>query len=725
MMEESIVRRKLYLEGLDCAHCAGKIEKQTNELPGVEKASLNFTTKNLMIDFASDAKVTEVIEHTHKIIRKLEPDVVVTEVSLTQKSKQQAAENNENNTLLFSRVAIGTVILLIEAFGKFNNSVSLALTLVSYALIGGDVVWRALRNIAKGQLFDENFLMTVATMGAFFIGEYPEAVSVMLFYQIGEYFQDRAVHQSRKSIANLMDIRPDFAWLQHGGKWKKVAPEMIAVGDRIQVKPGERVPLDGHILKGQSSLDTAALTGESYPRDVASGDSILSGSINLTGLLEVEVDKTYSESTVSKILELVENASSNKAKTENFITKFAYYYTPSVVGIALLLAIVPPFLLNAGDFLEWLRRALVFLVVSCPCALVISIPLSFFGGIGAASKRGILIKGSQFLEGLNQVTTIVFDKTGTLTEGRFSVTEITNEAILPLAYALEQHSNHPIALAIQKKYKEAYAIKQKNDQHILEISQFKEELGFGVTGVDVVSGEAIYLGNEAYMKKLDIVYGQVHSVEGASQLFVAKGKAYLGAIYVADQLKADTKETLKTLKNMGIKTVLLSGDQESIVQKVANELSISEAYGGLLPQEKVHYLEKIMAKNAENVGLSSKLGKASSTGKTLFVGDGINDAAVLARADIGIAMGALGSDAAIESADVVLMTDELKKIPEAIGIARKTRKIVWQNIIFALGIKALVLLLAAVGVANLWEAVFADVGVALLAVLNAMRIVRE
>lgn len=724
-MEETIVRRKLYLEGLDCAHCAGKIEKQTNELPGVEKASLNFTTKNLLIDFENDAQVAEVIEHTHKIIRKLEPDVVVTEVSLTQKSKPKEAENNANNAFLFSRVALGAVILLVEAFGKFNNSVSLTLTLMSYALIGGDVVWRAVRNIAKGQLFDENFLMTVATVGAFFIGEYPEAVSVMLFYQIGEYFQDRAVHQSRKSIANLMDIRPDFAWLFHGGEWKKVPPEMIAVGDRIQVKPGERVPLDGHILKGQSALDTAALTGESYPRDVLTGDSILSGSINLTGLLEIEVDKTYSESTVSKILELVENATSNKAKTENFITKFAYYYTPSVVGIAVLLAIVPPFLFHAGDFSEWLRRALVFLVVSCPCALVISIPLSFFGGIGAASKRGILIKGSQFLEGLNQVTTIVFDKTGTLTEGRFSVVDITHEEVLPLAYALEQHSNHPIALAIQKKYKEVYATMPIQNQELVEISQFKEELGFGITGVVVTTGENIYLGNEAYMKKLGIVYGASQPIEGASQLFIAKDKTFLGAIFVADQLKSDTKETLQHLRNSGIKTVLLSGDQESIVQKIAKELNISEAYGGLLPQDKVNYLEKIMSENGTTSKIGAKIGKSGFTGKTIFVGDGINDAAVLARADIGIAMGALGSDAAIESADVVLMTDELAKISEAITIAAKTRKIVWQNIVFALGIKALVLLLAAVGVANLWEAVFADVGVALLAVLNAMRIVRE
>ena len=576
------------------------------------------------------------------------------------------------------------------------------LYLIPYGIIGWDVLWRAIRNIKNGQVFDENFLMSVATVGAFGCGEYPEAVAVMLFYQVGELFQSVAVDRSRKSISALMDIRPDYANMERNGELVQVDPEEVSVGDVIVVKAGERVPLDGTVLEGTSSLDTAALTGESLPRDVQAGDEVVSGCVNLTGVLHVKVNKPFGESTVAKILDLVENSSSKKAKAENFITKFARYYTPAVVFAALALAALPP-LLGMGPWLMWVQRALNFLVVSCPCALVISIPLSFFGGIGGASKQGILVKGGNYLEALAQAGIVVFDKTGTLTKGTFEVTAVHPQQVgegelLELAALAERFSDHPISRSIQA------ACQSAPDPN--RVTDAKEIAGHGVRAV--VDGKTVLAGNQKLMDQFHIPFEDAcHHV--GTIIHVAVDGVYMGHIVISDQVKEGAKETLRDLKAAGMrKTVMLTGDSQAVGQAVARQLGLDEVHAELLPGDKVDQVEGLL----QNKGPKEQL---------VFVGDGINDAPVLSRADIGVAMGAMGSDAAIEAADIVLMDDDLKKLPVAVRIARKTLRIVRENIVFALAVKFLVLILSAVGVANMWWAVFADVGVSVIAILNSMR----
>ena len=576
------------------------------------------------------------------------------------------------------------------------------LYLIPYGIIGWDVLWRAIRNIKNGQVFDENFLMSVATVGAFGCGEYPEAVAVMLFYQVGELFQSVAVDRSRKSISALMDIRPDYANMERNGELVQVDPEEVSVGDVIVVKAGERVPLDGTVLEGTSSLDTAALTGESLPRDVQAGDEVVSGCVNLTGVLHVKVNKPFGESTVAKILDLVENSSSKKAKAENFITKFARYYTPAVVFAALALAALPP-LLGMGPWLMWVQRALNFLVVSCPCALVISIPLSFFGGIGGASKQGILVKGGNYLEALAQAGIVVFDKTGTLTKGTFEVTAVHPQQVgegelLELAALAERFSDHPISRSIQA------ACQSAPDPN--RVTDAKEIAGHGVRAV--VDGKTVLAGNQKLMDQFHIPFEDAcHHV--GTIIHVAVDGVYMGHIVISDQVKEGAKETLRDLKAAGVrKTVMLTGDSQAVGQAVARQLGLDEVHAELLPGDKVDQVEGLL----QNKGPKEQL---------VFVGDGINDAPVLSRADIGVAMGAMGSDAAIEAADIVLMDDDLKKLPVAVRIARKTLRIVRENIVFALAVKFLVLILSAVGVANMWWAVFADVGVSVIAILNSMR----
>lgn len=581
-------------------------------------------------------------------------------------------------------------------------STALPVFLAAYIIIGGDVVKNAVKNIGHGQIFDENFLMTVATAGAFLVGEYAEAVAVMLFYQVGECFQSYAVNKSRKSIAGLMDIRPDYANVMRNGTVEEVAPEEVAIGEIIRIKPGERIPLDGIVRKGNSSLDTMALTGESLPRDVAAGEGVISGCVNLSGVLEVQVTKSFGESTVAKILDLVENASSKKSEAEHFITKFARYYTPVVVGLAVFLAVIPP-LLTGGGWADWIYRALSFLVISCPCALVISIPLSFFGGLGGASRAGILIKGSNYLEALADAEMIVMDKTGTLTRGIFAVKKIvpsegmSEEELLETAAYVESYSNHPISQSLVRAYG-----KTIDDSRLRDV---EEVAGHGIRAV--LDGRHILAGNSRLMSGHGIKAETVDEI--GTVVHVAEEKKYLGYIVIADELKDDAKTAVDGFKEAGMKNiVMLTGDRKKTAEFIAEELGISQVYAELLPVDKVEQVEKLLAAKSEK-------------GKLIFVGDGINDAPVLARADIGVAMGGLGSDAAIEAADVVIMTDEPSKIVKAMQISRKTLVIVRQNIVFAIGVKVLVLLLAAIGIASMWAAVFADVGVAVIAILNAMR----
>ena len=603
------------------------------------------------------------------------------------------------------RIVVSAVLLIAAALVPYQGLWRFALFLPAYFVIGWDVLWRAVRNIAHGQVFDENFLMALATVGAFCTGffgqgEYPEAVFVMLFYQVGELFQSYAVGKSRKSIASLMDIRPDYANVERDGKLLQVDPEEVAVGDTITVKAGEKIPLDGLVLEGQSLVDTAALTGESVPRQVRPGDSVISGCVNQNGLLRVQVTKAFGESTVQKILDLVENASSKKAKAENFITKFARYYTPVVVFCALALAVVPP--LFVGNWTGWVQKALIFLVVSCPCALVISVPLSFFGGIGGASRQGILVKGGNYLEVLADTELVVFDKTGTLTKGVFQVTAIHPEGVsqqelLELAALAESYSDHPISRSLKEAWGKAL--------DTARVGQVEELSGRGVRAQ--VDGKEVWAGNGKLMEEIGLAYrpsGQVGTV-----VHVAAEGRYLGYILIADEVKPDAKEAIAALKAQGVKkTVLLTGDAKDVGEAVAQELGLDEAYTQLLPGDKVERVEALLQ-------------ETSPKGKLAFVGDGINDAPVLSRADIGIAMGALGSDAAIEAADLVLMDDKPSKIAKAMEISKRTLRIVRQNIVFALAVKLLVLMLTPFGLANLWEAVFADVGVMVLAILNASR----
>ncbi|BDQ46197.1 MULTISPECIES: heavy metal translocating P-type ATPase [Enterococcus] len=692
------MQKSYKLEGLDCASCADKIEKSVQKIHGVEKARVDFMAEKMTLEVESGHDL-EVENEARAVIGKLEPDVKV--ISLKD-VKEEEGRNPNNNRLI--RIIIAFVLFLALIIIKpSNNWVALASYLVVYVLIGGDIVKRAVTNIFRGEVFDENFLMSVATIGAFFIGEYPEAVAVMLFYQVGEWFQSAAVDQSRKSIAKLMDIRPDSANLLVNGQIKAVAPDTIEIGQQILVKPGEKVPLDGQIIDGSSMVDTSALTGESVPRTVKVGDEILGGFINKNGALTINVTKKFGDSTVSKILDLVENASSKKAPAENFISKFARYYTPVVVVLAVLLAVIPPFIFPDTSINEWVYRALTFLVISCPCALVISVPLSFFGGIGGASKLGVLIKGSNYLEILANTETIVFDKTGTLTKGNFVVQNITSvvlpeEELLRLTATAEQLSTHPIAISIKESY----------GKETVPATAIEEVAGHGIKAT--IEGKTVLVGNAKLMKQFGIEAPEVK--EAGTLIFVAIDNQFAGYLVIADQLKPDAISAIKELKAEGVKqTVMLTGDNQQVAEAIAKEVGVDKVYAELLPDGKVDRLEELL--------------KASSPkNKVAFVGDGMNDAPVLARADVGIAMGGLGSDAAIEAADVVIMNDEPSRIASAIKLSRKTLRIVKQNIIFAIAVKIIVLVLGALGLASMQAAVFADVGVTIIAVLNAMRCLR-
>jgi Zn2+/Cd2+-exporting ATPase len=601
------------------------------------------------------------------------------------------------------RIIIGAAVLATAVLLNLNNEwLQIALFIISYIIVGGDVVKRAVKNIFRGKVFDENFLMSIATIGAMLIGEYPEGIAVMLFYQVGELFQSYAVDKSRRSIAEAMDIRPDYANVKKNDEVIKVDPDEVQIGDIIVIKPGERVPLDGKVIEGNSTVDTSALTGESVPREVEVGHEILSGCININGVITAEVTKEYGESTVSKILDLVENASSKKSQSEQFITKFARYYTPIVVIIAVFLATIPPLVIDGATFSDWIYRALTFLVVSCPCALVVSIPLSFFGGIGGASRKGILVKGSNYLEALAEAEIIVFDKTGTLTKGVFNVQEIhpegiTKEELLELTSYAESYSNHPISNSL----KQAYGKEIDNGR----ISDVEEISGHGV--IAAVDGKKVAAGNIKLMKKLNIPCYEGEAV--GTVVHVGIDDKYAGYIVIADEVKEDSARAIKELKEAKIKqTVMLTGDTKNVASKVAKQLGLDKVYSELLPGDKVEKVEELLAQK-------------SAKGKLAFVGDGINDAPVLARADIGIAMGGLGSDAAIEAADVVIMTDEPSKIATAIKVSKKTLRIARQNTVFAIGIKIIVLILSAFGITTMWAAIFADVGVTIIAVLNAFR----
>ncbi len=604
------------------------------------------------------------------------------------------------------KIIVAFILFLIALIINFNNElINNIIYIIAYIIVGLEIIKKAIRNITRGKIFDENFLMTIATIGAFAIGEFPEAVAVMLFYQVGELFQNYAVDKSRKSISNLMNIRPDFANVEKNGEIKKVEPDEVKLGDTIIVKPGEKIPLDGYVLEGSSNIDAKALTGEALPQEVTEGKEVLSGSINLNGTLKIKVTKEYGESTVSKILELVENASSKKSKSENFITKFARYYTPIVVIIAVILAIIPPLIVPNATFSDWIYRALSFLVVSCPCALVISIPLSFFGGIGGASKIGILIKGSNYLEQLSDTETIVFDKTGTLTEGVFEVQKvnaigISEEELLKIVAYAENYSNHPISLSVKKAY--------GKDIDEMQITENKELAGFGVNSK--IEGREVLVGNEKLMEENKIEYNKTEEV--GTILHVAIERKYVGYILISDKIKKDSIQTIKNLKKNHIKQiVMLTGDRKEVGEKVAKEIGIDKVYTNLLPDEKVTKVESLLKEKGEK-------------GKLAFVGDGINDAPTLALADIGIAMGGLGSDAAIEAADIVLMTDEPSKIVDAIHLSKRTMRIVKENIVFAILVKVIVLILSAFGLSTMWEAVFADVGVSVIAIINALRVLR-
>ena len=680
------------LEGLDCANCAMKIEKGVQKINGVKEATVNFTSGKLTIDAEEDHLAT-IEQETKKVVKELEPDVKVTEIDKEKVSEH--GNEKERNTLfriLFSLAGIALLLLF-----DFNEPIRLIGYLLIYLLIGYDVVKKAVMNIVKGKIFDENFLMSVATIGAMLIGEYPEAVAVMLFYQIGEYFQGLAVSHSRKSIRELMAIRPETAHVQTAEGLMTVNPEDVQIGQFVLVKPGERVPLDGTIIEGESLVDTSALTGESVPKSVYVGETVLSGFINKNKPFLVQVEKSYENSTISKLLELVENASSKKASAENFITKFARYYTPVVVGLAVLLAVLPPLVVSGAAFSEWIYRALTFLVISCPCALVISVPLSFFGGIGGASKIGVLVKGSNYLELLAQTETVVFDKTGTLTKGDFSIqtidTKIDPKIFMQYVASAEQFSTHPIAQSVLEGYAGT----------LLPTTNIQEFAGEGILAE--IDGKQVLAGNHKLMERFEISFPS--SQEIGTLLYLAIDQSYSGYLVIADTLKEDAVDALVQLKQAGVKnTVMLTGDSKKIADHIGKQVGVDKIYSELLPEDKVQRLEEILQSNNK---------------KTAFVGDGINDAPVLARADVGIAMGGLGSDAAIEAADVVIMNDQPSKIAEAIHLAKKTLKIVKQNIVFAIGIKILVLSLGAFGFASMGDAVFADVGVTVLAVLNAMR----
>lgn len=700
------LRRQWILEGLDCANCAMKIEDKVKGIEGVSACSVNFVTKTLTMETAA-GYAESALSEAQRTVTALEPHVKLREkktVHSHDHNHEHAHGEGENDTRrILVRLGVGAILGAAGMLLPVDGLIELLIFLMAYLVVGGEVVWKAGKNIIRGQVFDENFLMSLATIGAFAIGEYPEGVAVMLFYQVGELFQGLAVNRSRRSITALMDIRPEVANLQVGDELRRVSPEEVIIGDRIVVKPGEKVPLDGVIREGSSMMDTSALTGESVPRSVGVGSNVLSGFINRNGVITVEVTQTFGESAVSKILELVQNAASHKAPTEKFITKFARGYTPIVVITALLLAVVPPLLISGATFSDWIYRALIFLVISCPCALVVSIPLGFFGGIGAASKSGILVKGSNYLEALGDVKYVVFDKTGTLTKGQFNVTGIvpvagqTENGLLRLAAYAESFSSHPIAESIRA----AYGADINNEI----IHNYNEISGHGIEVF--VEGKKVLAGNARLMEREGIAWRKPD--QAGTVVHIAVDQHYEGYLVIADEVKDDAAQAIADLRNLGIaKTVMLTGDSASVAESVAKQLNIDEVYAELLPQHKVEQIERLEKQKSRRE-------------KIIFVGDGINDTPVLARADVGIAMGGLGSDAAIEAADIVIMTDEPSKIAVAIGIAKRTRNIVWQNIIFALGVKAIFLLLGAFGFATMWEAVFSDVGVTILAVLNSVR----
>ncbi|MFA7410821.1 MAG: heavy metal translocating P-type ATPase [Tissierellaceae bacterium] len=695
---------QLELEGLNCANCAAKIEKLSKEIPGVESVNLDFVSKKFNIKLEDENRSGEITGEIKDLVERLEPHVNV----IDKKEENHHRGHDHSHSHIHGRIDGSQLFKLILAGLLFiapfllnlQGYSRIAVYGLSYGIAGYEIIIIAIKNLMAGMPFDENFLMTLATFGAIAIGEYPEAVAVMLFYQLGEMFQGMAVNHSRRSISALLDIRPDSANLLRDNEIIELSPKELHVGDMIIVRPGEKVPLDGLVVEGESSLDTSNITGESVPRKVRTGDRVFSGVVNIQGLLKIEVEKEFGESTVSKILDLVENASSKKAPTENFITRFARYYTPVVVFIALGILLFPP-LFMGGDIREWAYRASIFLVISCPCALVISVPLGFFGGIGGASKSGILVKGGNYLEALNDADTFVFDKTGTVTKGVFKVTEIISygdyreEEILEIGAYGEAFSNHPIGKSIQ----DAYGREIKKEY----IGSYKEVPG---KGIEVkIKDKNVYLGNKSLLESVNIAVKEIDSI--GTVVYIGKEDRHIGTIIVSDELKDGVIEDIEEIKSLGIKRlIILSGDNQATAEKVGQIIGLDEVYGDLLPQDKVSKLEEIME---------------GSQGKTIFVGDGVNDAPVLTRADIGIAMGGLGSDAAIEASDIVIMTDEIKKIAKGIKIGRRTKKIVVQNIVLALGVKTLVLILGAMGIATMWEAVFADVGVSILAILNSVR----
>lgn len=687
------MKKEYELRGIDCGNCAAKIERAVNQLEQVESATVNLIAQKLILETKSEDGIDkEIID----LVDAIEPGIEV----ISEKKEEALPEKRDwAKELLLA-------VMILFAFGFFLPEeyfwIRLVYYLTLYIIIGHKVLIKMVQNIQRGNIFDENFLMSIATLGAFLLGEFPEAVAVMLFYQIGEYFQDKATSQSRQSIARLMDIRSDKAWRLEGGEAVQVDPETVRVADHILVKPGEKVPLDGLVREGRSILDTSALTGESLPREIGVGEDITSGVINLTSPLVIEVRKTFSQSTVNKILELVENASNKKAETERMITRFSRVYTPVVVGIAFLLASLPP-LLGLGEWSTWLYRALTFLVISCPCALAVSVPMSFFGGLGGASKLGVLVKGGNYLEALAKLDTVVFDKTGTITKGIFAVDTVVNaegieDNILYLAAHLESYSNHPIANSIRTAYG------QEVDEN--RVSQITELPGQGMSGR--IDGRQLYLGNARLMEVQGIAYPAIDST--GTVLYLAEDSHFLGYFLITDQVKETSIEALKDLQAVGIKkTVLLSGDRQAVVDEFAQQFAFNDAFGDCLPQDKVSTFEEILTQSQQAVA---------------FVGDGVNDAPVLARADVGIAMGGLGSDAAIESADVVLMDDDLGKLPQVIRLAKKTVRIARQNMTLAIVVKLIFLVLSGLGISNMWEAIFADVGVTLLAVWNALRTLR-
>ena len=765
------MERIYFIDGLDCANCAAKLERHLCEVPYFDQVVIDFMAKKMIVTVKDEASLQNGMVLADILIKQMEPGVVVSEKETAGKKRRPPAEahhheetcgcghnhskhehhhgeacncththnhshthgescscghshhacdeteeraivqEKQNNgrftgemkqTLI--KIGISAVLFLAALFTTNSSVISFALYLAAYLIVGGEVLLRAGKNILRGQVFDENFLMSVATIGAFCVGEYPEGVMVMLLYQLGELFQEYAVERSRRSIADLMDIRPEVAHVREGDRYMDYAPEEVIAGDVIQIRPGEKIPLDGVVLEGQSMLDAAALTGESLPQEVQPGSRVLSGCMNMSGVLLVQVEKEYEDSTVAKILNLVENASSKKAKAENFITRFARYYTPAVVIIAAALAILPPVVLHE-PFSGWIYRALVFLVISCPCALVISIPLTFFSGLGVCSREGILVKGSNYLEALAQMETAVFDKTGTLTKGSFSVLAIhpdgiTAEELLYYAACAESISSHPIA----------EAVRTANTREIPAASllQAEELAGYGISAI--VDGKRVLVGSQRLMEQERISCPAV--TDEGTIVYVAVDGVFGGYLVIADEVKPDAADMVKNLRKLGVKNiVMLTGDNPGTAQQVAEQLGITSVHSQLLPGDKVTCLEQILQRKHKN-------------GTVSFTGDGLNDAPVLARADVGIAMGGLGSDASIEAADVVIMNDQPGRLVDAVQIARKTRAIVKQNIVFVLAVKAAVLLLGAMGLATMWMAVFADVGVAVLAILNAVRIMK-